>query len=86
MSLDAEALLARARVARGGVSAPRILLLDDVLAAAERILADPARNVVRVAQDEILTLAVLALQQHRMIVAAGLAYPKLPAVPGTEAR
>lgn len=58
---------------------PRLLLLEDVLAAAERILRDPSRNAVRVSTAEILTFAVLALQQHAMIREAGLAYPQAPA-------
>lgn len=60
------------------MTAPRILLLEEVLAAAERILADPDRNVVRVSQEEVFTFAIPALQQHAMICAAGLSYPRLP--------
>lgn len=60
------------------MSQDRILPLDEALAAARRVLTDPSRNTVRVSQDEILTFAVLALQQHAMIQAAALSYPKQP--------
>ena len=66
------------------MSGPALLLLEEALAAAERILADPSRNVVRVSQREVVTFAVLVLQQHAMIRGAGLAYPRRPA-PAPEA-
>ncbi|TDR94170.1 hypothetical protein [Enterovirga rhinocerotis] len=63
------------------MSGARLLLLEDVLDAAERILRDPSRNAVRVSTRETVTLAVLALQQHAMIREAGLSYPRAPKAP-----
>jgi hypothetical protein len=56
----------------------QVLALEEILEAAKRVLAAPSRNAVRVSQDEVVTFAVLAIQQHGMIREAGLAYPRPP--------
>lgn len=56
----------------------RLLSVQDALTAAERVLADPDHNACRISVEERVTLCALALQQHRELVARGIAYPKPP--------
>lgn len=49
---------------------PQLLSLEATLAAAQRIVAQPARQVQRVAADEVLSLAVMAVQLHAVAEAA----------------
>jgi hypothetical protein len=62
------------------VTEPRIVTVDEVLAAARRILSGPYEAAhVSIADRE--ALAAFAIQADRMIRGAGLSYPRHPEPP-----